>query len=1035
MLPDRTQSFGYWLRRRRRALDLTQEALAKRVSCSGFSIRKIEADERRPSRPLAERLAETLAIPDDERRDFLDAARAIRRGGGLRVDAAPLDGDAPPGGDSPVDRDSPPDGSPTGDAPGTSTAARDVTPFVGRRFEFVLLTDLIARLTAGTGYTVLIEGEPGIGKSRLMREVARFAEARDMPALTTNCYEIERGMPYQPIIDLISRALDRVPSAALQDMAPVSLAELSVLVPEVAERVPGLPQLSNDFPEVRQARLPHAVAQLLEASRGGRPFILMVDDIQWADEASAQVLHFLARQAAACPMLVIYAYRSEEVDNDERFARLVESLRRETGARRIVLARLEPGDTSALVAALAQSDTGASGLAARLHDETEGNPFFLISILQSLNEGDTLLEPRSREGTGFLPDALRAAVRVRLAHVPKALRPTLETAAVLGRRFDFDTLLEVTGKSEEQLLDAVEALVKRRLLREEPEGGVYDFSHDKVREVVYHDIGGARRQLLHRSIAKALERRGEEETHERDAQLAEHYQRAHVWTKALQYLVLAAERSQTLFAMREALHWWDRAVALLEMHPRALDERQRLAIYERRGTARAQAGQTQGAVADIRRVVEAARAGGDREKTRDALVRLGMAYRRADAYEEATRCLTEALAESRAMNDVRRAADTLYHLGTVTWSTGLNDQAIGFHHQAVEICERAGFDDLVAVQAYHGRGEAHYANAEPTAAIECFSRSLELARGIGDKSYECENLMMIGHACVGTKGLGDYPRALASLEAALGIARSADLQWHMGPTLLGVDHVRACTGHYGEAWSGMQSTLLWLESLKQPRYQLIAHDFIGHLLLDLGLNEMALEQLERGMALGRETGIMFWRGTIEAHVAVARSRLRQADIGAAATALQATLERTRRAAERYLMVRCLDGLAEIALRAGDARRCGEYGHELLEIAAANGLREQEAVARRWRGEALLAQKAYPEAQEELSRAASAAEGIGRVRLQMDVECAQARLCTARGQSDASQHHAARSRAIAEAIEASLASSGLKAELRPAGVPT
>ena len=153
-------------------------------------------------------------------------------------------------------------------------------------------------------------------------------------------------------------------------------------------------------------------------------------------------------------------------------------------------------------------------------------------------------------------------------------------------------------------------------------------------------------------------------------------QRAHVWTKALQYLVLAAERSQTLFAMREALHWWDRAVALLELHPRALDERQRLAIYERRGTARAQAGQTRGAVADIRRVVEAARAGGDREKTRDALVRLGMAYRRADAYEEATRCLTEALAESRAMNDVRRAADTLYHLGTVTWSTGLNDQAM-----------------------------------------------------------------------------------------------------------------------------------------------------------------------------------------------------------------------------------------------------------------------------------------------------------------------------------------------------------------------
>ena len=625
----------------------------------------------------------------------------------------------------------------------------------------------------------------------------------------------------------------------------------------------------------------------------------------------------------------------------------------------------------------------------------------------------------------MLPDALRAAVRVRLAHVPKAIRPLLETAAVLGRRFDFDTLLDVTREPEAQLLDAVEALVKRRLLREEPEGGVYDFSHDKLREVVYRDIGGARRRLLHQSVAEALERRGEGATHERDAQLAEHYERAHVWPKALRYLVLAAEHSQTLFAMRDALHWLDRAVALSESHPESLDERQRLAIYERRGAARAQAGQTQGAVADIRRVIDALRAGGEREKTRDALIQLGMAYRRADAYEEATACLTEALAESRAMNDERHAADTLYHLGTVAWSTGQNDQAIGFHQQAVEICERTGFTDLVAVQAYHGRGEAHFANAEPAAAIECYTRSLELARGIGDKSYESENLMMIGHACVGTKGLGDYPRATANFEAALDIARAADLQWHFGPTLLGLDHVRACTGRYGEAWTGMQKTLHWLESLRQVRYQLIAYDFIGHLLLDLGLNEQAVEQLERGLALGRDTGILFWRAAIDTHLAVARSRLGQKDV---APALQAMLEQTRRTSERYMMVRCIDGLAEIALAAGDARRCRAYGDELLAIAEPNGLRELEAGARRWRGEALLAEKNYVEAQAELSRAAALAEDIGRVRLQMDAEAALARLFAAQGQSDAAQRHGAKARAIAEAIEKSLESSGLEARL-------
>jgi len=1009
---DRADSFGYWLRRRRKALDLTQEALARQVSCSGFAIRKIEADERRPSRPLAERLAAALAVPEGERRAFLDAARAIRTSDRLMLAATPVNGAAT---DNTLHSARDPAIRPTS----------ETAPFVGRGNEYGLLIGLVAQLTTGAGHTVLIEGEPGIGKSRLMQEVARYAQTHDLPTLSTNCYEIERAIPYQPVIDLVTRALDRASPAALRNLAPVSLAELAALVPAVAERFPDLPQLSRDFPEARQARLSRAVGQLLEASREARPLILMADDIQWADDASAQVLHYLARHAAERPVLVIYAYRDEELDSSDRFAGLVDSLRREAGARRLPLARLDLADAASLVAALGDAQLGTPELAARLHRETEGNPFFLMSILQSLSEGETRLEARSAGEPGVLPDALRAAVRARLAHVPTEIRPTLEAAAVLGRRFDFDTLLDVTRASEDDLLDAVETLVKRRLLREEPEGGVYDFSHDKVREVAYLDIGGARRRLLHRSVAEALERRGEGEAHERDARLAEHFERAHVWAKALRYLVLAGERSQTLFAMRDALHWLDRAIGLSESHPAALDERERRSLYERRGAARAQAGQTEGAVADIRRVMDAARSAGEREKARDALIQLGMAYRRADAYEQATACLTEALAESRHMNDEPQAADTLYHLGTVAWSTGRNDAAIRFHQEAVEICERHSLTDLVAVQAFHGRGEAYFANSEPAAAIECYSRSLALARAIGDKSYESENLMMIGHAYIGTKGVGEYPRAMAHLESALAIARAADLQWHMGPTLLGIDHARACMGHYGEAWSGMQKTMRWLESLNQVRYQFIAYDFMGHLLLDVGLNEQVVEQMERGLALARDTGINFWRAALEAHLATAQARLGRRG---GAAALQAVLDETRRTSERYLMVGCLYALAEAALTEGDASRSRAFADELLLLAESSGLREAEARARRWRGEALLVAEAYAEAQAELSRAAALAEDIGRVRLQMDAESALARVMAAQGRPEAAQHHATKARAIAAAIENSLASSGLEVRL-------
>ena len=578
----RTDSFGYWLRRRRKALDLTQQALARLVFCSGFTIRKIEADARRPSRPLAERLAVALAIPEEERRDFLAAARALHATSHLPMSPTPIGSETravTPAAAIHFTPDSP------------LACSSEAAPFVGRDTEYGLLTGLIVRLTSGTGDTVLIEGEAGIGKSRLLREVTHYAHAHDFLTLTTNCYEIERAMPYQPVIDLVTRVLERTGDAALATIAPVSLAELAAIAPEVGERFMELPQLSNDFPEARQARLCRAVNQLIEAARAGRPMILMVDDIQWADDASTQVLHYLARQAAQRALLVIYAYSDETVDSDERFAQLLESLRHDTGARHLPLARLAYADTESLVAALAAANPDVAGLAGRLQRETEGNPFFLMAILQALSEGETQLEQHT--GGALLPDALRAAVRARLAHVPQALRPLLEIAAVLGRRFDFDTLLEVTHEPEPQLLDAVEALVKCRLLREEAEGSVYDFSHDKIREVVYRDIGGARRRLLHQSVAEALERCAENTAHERAAQLAEHYERAHVWAKALHYLVLAAEHSQALFAMRDALHWLDRAVALAAAHPEALDAEQHFAIYEQRSALRAQAGQAQ----------------------------------------------------------------------------------------------------------------------------------------------------------------------------------------------------------------------------------------------------------------------------------------------------------------------------------------------------------------------------------------------------------------------------------------------------------
>jgi hypothetical protein len=233
-------------------------------------------------------------------------------------------------------------------------------------------------------------------------------------------------------------------------------------------------------------------------------------------------------------------------------------------------------------------------------------------------------------------------------------------------------------------------------------------------------------------------------------------------------------------------------------------------------------------------------------------------------------------------------------------------------------------------------------------------------------------------------GLADYARAQAHLEASIEIARKADLQWHMGPTLLGLDHLRACAGRYDEAFAGMTKTLRWLQGLKQIRYQLIAYDLIGHLLLDRGEPREAASWCERGLELARSAGITFWCSRIEANLAIARLRLGARDVG---PLLERLARHCRENSEGFQLARCLEGLAELAAARGEAAACLAHADALLGVVEAPGLKELAAVARRWRGAALLAQNRIAEGRDELAQAARVADEIGRPRLAAEARAA------------------------------------------------
>lgn len=908
---DRPFDFGERVRRRRRALDWTQAQLAERVACSEDMVRKIESGTRRPSRWLAERLTKQLQ---------LDAAA----GSAASTPRAAL------------------------------ASAPASPPLVGRDIEMALLRRAIDAARAGHGALALIEGEPGIGKSHLARAArAEFERAGLRGGAAVACYEIDRQIPLQPLLDWLHRLLDLHGPELIDALSPATQAELAELSPPVRELRTALPAPTAAEPELRRARIFSAFGEWVGSRLRDGPLLVVIDDIHWADEMTLSLLHRLVRQMAERPLVVVCTYRSEELSCNNALSLFVRSAQADLGATRLVLQRLGVDDVRTLV-------DGQPGLAERLFRSSEGHPLYLASMLQQLRE---------RGDTETLPAALRDSIRERIGRVSEAARAVLEIAAVLGRRFDVFSLERGSGMSGHALADAVDLLVQRRLLREFEAGASLDFDHPHIRDVVVDDLRAARRIVLHRRAAEALLGADGDNS----AAIAHHHEEAGDWAQAIAQHALAARRSLAMSALREAASATDRAVALAQAHPAACDAGERLRLRELRGDVHAQDGRCAAAVADFETALAGARALGDAAHTCDLLTKLGMAHRRADNCSKARTVLAEALGAARALGQPQRVADVLYHLGTVAWSDGDNVEALRCHGEAVALCERHAIGGLIAVQAFHGNGEGHLADAAPRLAIQRLERSLMLARALGDRGYEAENIMMIGYCHAGFTGTADYGRALECADEGLAVAKAAELDWHVGPlNLLRADAWR-CIGRVAEARSLLEAEIERARSLDQPRFRIMALDMLARLLDEEGGHADAEDCWQQALASSQAHGIRFWRAQLMAGLALARLH-RKREVGWAE--LHEASEAALAQRDRYVHSRCLVVLAEGALAASDPARAHGFGSRLLALAEPAGMRELTALARWTLGRALLAQEPR-QAQAELDAALDEAEQIGR----------------------------------------------------------
>ena len=456
-------------------------------------------------------------------------------------------------------------------------------PLVGREGELAFLGGYWQDAEAGHGGLVLISGEAGVGKTRLVEGLAEHLRWRGARVLWGRSYEFERALPYQPVAEALRMAVSTVSPTEMVGCPPWVLGEVARLAPELQSRHRELEVVAAVRPAQKQARLFDGVVRFLGEVSNHGPLLVVVEDLHWASESTLGLLHFLARHLVECPTLMIGTLRPEELGELHPLRDLQRRLEREGLAQMLPLPRLSQAAVEILVKEMSGADEAVVPLTQRLFQETEGNPFFLMEILKALFAGDVIRLDGQRwiidfsrisQGEFPLPISVSEAIRARVGRLDQETQKAMRLSAVLGREFDFDLLNVAWGQGEEATLTALDDLLRRRLITEgtEAAGRDYVFTHHKVQEVVYAGMPRRRRQFLHGQVGTAMEQLFAAQIQEMAGELAFHFEQALQMDpmqtdKAIAYLKQAGDQAGRAHAHQEAIAFYRRALALIEAAP------------------------------------------------------------------------------------------------------------------------------------------------------------------------------------------------------------------------------------------------------------------------------------------------------------------------------------------------------------------------------------------------------------------------------------------------------------------------------------
>jgi class 3 adenylate cyclase/tetratricopeptide (TPR) repeat protein len=582
---------------------------------------------------------------------------------------------------------------------------------------------------------VAVAGDPGIGKTRFVAEVAcgLFEEA-GATVLHGRCYE-ENLVPYQPFVEILEQIVRTGAPAEVRAEIVRSGTLLARLAPDISIRFPDLPDPAHAEPSTERYMMFAAVDAFLSGLARRVPLLVVLEDLHWADRPTVALLAHLARSAEAVPMLILGTYRASEVEREHPVAAALVDLRREGLVASISLSGLDEAGVARLVATTCDL-AGDPDLVHSVSRETAGNPFFVHEICSHLAESGVSGGAFTLETLG-VPEGVKQVIGRRIARLPDGAERLLSIGSVIGREFDLDVLLRVSGDGEDVALDRIEDACAARLL-EEVAGSIgrYSFVHALTKEALYDSLSATRRARLHHRVAEALESARAAEIDDHLGELAFHYAAAGAeLPKAVMYARRAGELALRQLAHEEAAVHFDRGLAVLQAH-----DGDRCDLLLGLAEARRRAGDVPGSQQAFADAGALAREIGDADRLAQAAIGSFRGHVLANPgwHEPTIALLEEALAALPADDSTLRSR-VLAALALELYFTSEHARGVTTGAEAIAIARRLGDDDALAFALACD----HTAISDPAHPLERLSVSTELI-AVGERLGNSE-LALVGH--------------------------------------------------------------------------------------------------------------------------------------------------------------------------------------------------------------------------------------------------------------------------------------------------